>query len=461
MTRRRAGLAAISPLVLSLVLTACGKTQEEPLGGYAGVEACKDCHKEQHAAFVKSFHPRYVQAATPQTVIGDFETNNVLAAGGRETKMIRRGDQFFVQTAGPDGQLHEYRCEKVIGHHFKQRYETTLADGRRYVLPVQWNKNQKKWVDYHGLKKHRPGDGDYWCDPERAVAVRCAGCHGTGVALDRSRPDGRPRIVEADFTIGCEACHGPCADHAKDEKNADLIQAISLKSLSPQRQTDVCGKCHGRGRDPVAGTAYPLGFKLGDRLRRTFDLVEPTIGKKNKNFWPDGRALKHHQQYTEFVQSAHFTKAGMSCLACHTNHERKGEGMLTIEPTQHPNDLCTACHENLKTHEALKKHTGHDPLNDKEKEGTVCVDCHMPKLVANEQPMQLRHHGASSPNPYKTLLWDAPNACNMCHHDPAKHDTPQRMIDAMAKWGFPPMPIKVKVEKGKEGAAPRPAAPVK
>jgi predicted CXXCH cytochrome family protein len=174
---------------------------------------------------------------------------------------------------------------------------------------------------------------------------------------------------------------------------------------------------------------------------RRFELVEPVFGKKTRNFWPDGRAVRHHQQWTEFVQSAHYAKAGLSCTTCHDPHERRVPGMLKLKPGEKPNTLCLGCHTDLRGDQALKAHTGHDPA----KEGAVCVECHMPKLVANEQPMQLRHHGASIPNPRKTLLWGSPNACNLCHHDKAKHDTPQRMIDAMTKWGIPPMPIRVKM----------------
>jgi len=415
-------------------LCACSSQRSTKPGGYAGTDSCRECHKEQYQAFTASPHRRYVQEATPETVIGDFERNNVLVAGGRQTRMFRRGDKFYVRTTGPDGELHDYLCERTIGHAYKQRYSTTLADGRRYVLPVQWNKNQKKWVGYHGLGKAKPGSGEFWCDPERAVAVRCAGCHGTGVRLSRSAGS-FPGIVEVEHTIGCEACHGPCGDHVRDSENPRFIEPIKLKALSYQRKTDVCGKCHTRGKDPEAGTSYPAEFLPGERLLRRFEPVEPKIGQKDKNFWPDGRALKHHQQHTEFITGAHYVKAGMSCINCHDPHK----GGIRVPQGGTPNDLCTACHEDRKSPDALRKHTHHDPT----REGAVCVDCHMPRLVSNEQPMQLRHHGASIPNPRKTLLWGSPNACNICHNDPKKNDTPQRMIDAMTEWGVPPPVVEV------------------
>ena len=139
------------------------------------------------------------------------------------------------------------------------------------------------------------------------------------------------------------------------------------------------------------------------------------------------------------MQSAHFTKAGMTCISCHDNHATTPEGVLRLKPGQTANDLCVACHTDRKGPEALKAHTFHDPT----KEGAVCIDCHMPKIISNEQPMQLHYHGASVPNPRKTQLWGSPNACSMCHNDPAKNDSPQRMIDEMTQWGIPPRPIDI------------------
>jgi len=439
----RRSLLCVPALVLGLLVTGCTDSPEaearpEPQAQateYAGIESCKECHKKQYDVFMASQHRKYVQVVSPQSVIGDFETNNVLEVGGAKTTMIRRGDDFFVETTGPDGKLHEYKAVHTIGFYFKQRYETVLEDGRRYVLPVQWNKNEKRWVDYHGLKKEKPGSGHYWSDPQRALAVTCAGCHGTGVKLFPAPTAERPKIVESDMTVSCEACHGACGPHVADPDNKALYPPISLKNLDPRRQVDVCGKCHTRGEDAEHGFGYPYDFKVGERLHLKYAFVEPTIGKDASRFWADGRSKGHHQQQIDFVTSAHYTKAGMTCISC---HDPMAGGLLKLKDDQAPNDLCLSCHTDLVEAAALQKHSGHDPT----KEGALCVGCHMPKIIKNEQPMQLHHHGASIPNPRKTLLWGTPNACSICHNDPAKNDSPQRMIDAMTQWNMPVPPVK-------------------
>lgn len=136
----------------------------------------------------------------------------------------------------------------------------------------------------------------------------------------------------------------------------------------------------------------------------------------------------------------------MTCISCHENHASHPIGVRLLKDAQQPSDLCLACHEDLESDAALKKHTFHDPA----KEGAVCIDCHMPKLVKNEQPFQLRHHGASKPNPRKALLWGAPDACSLCHYHKQKGDAPKTMLDAMVNWGIEPPPIKIE-RPGKPG----------
>ncbi len=403
-------------------------------GGYVGSAACRECHTDIFNTVMASSHHKYTRPADTATVIGDFSDRNTLDVKGSTTTMSARDGMFFINTLGPDGKKHDYRCETVIGFNYKQRYTTTLADGRQYVLPVQWNKNEKRWVDYHGLKKARPGSGSYWSDPERAIAVRCAGCHGTGVTLVPSPAAGRPKISEREHSIGCEACHGPGEEHVKNPEEKPV--QYTLKTLSARRRTDVCGRCHTRGKDPDTATSYPYGFLPGQRLLTSFAFVEPDIGRLTSAFWPDGRSKKHHQQYIDFVSGAHFTRAGMTCMNCHDQHSGKLKN-------SDANALCSSCHTSLQAPGALAAHTRHKPDSD----GSRCAGCHMPKIVSNEQPLQLRHHGPGIPNPLKTVKWGTPNACSLCHSDEKKGETPQKMADSMREWGIELLPVGVREDR--------------
>jgi predicted CXXCH cytochrome family protein len=421
------------------VLLAAG-TGSALVDQYAGTESCKPCHPEQYGHFLESSHRKYVRPATTDTVGGDFVTNNILKAGDYDNTMTTRDGQFFVRTVGPDGKYREYRCESVIGFTYKQRYSTTLPDGRRYALPVQWNVHEKKWVDYHGLAREKPGTGHFWCDPETSLGLACAGCHFTGVDLLPVKGSHIPRVVAAEQTIGCEACHGPCKQHVDQPK--DPAAVLSLRTLSAQRQVDLCGQCHSRGRDPQAGTEYPFLFRPGDRLAAKYALVEPLIGKTTDAFWADGQALQHHQQYTDYIASAHYLRAGMTCTACHDPHRRAQPAMVKVAG----NDLCLDCHTDFKGDDPLKNHTRHDP----KKEGSACIPCHMPRIMKNETPMQTPTHTFWPPNPLKTIAWNTPNACSICHdgtHKDAKQKTPQQVLEELVKWKNAPQPVILKQAK--------------
>src|SRR5947207_761531 len=52
---------------------------ELPTGGYVGSAACRSCHPDQHGTWYGSYHRTMTQAATEESVLGDFD--NVRLSG--------------------------------------------------------------------------------------------------------------------------------------------------------------------------------------------------------------------------------------------------------------------------------------------------------------------------------------------------------------------------------------------
>src|SRR5262249_44064787 len=46
---------------------------ELPTGGYVGSATCRECHKSQHGAWHDSYHRTMTQAASKNSVVGDFD----------------------------------------------------------------------------------------------------------------------------------------------------------------------------------------------------------------------------------------------------------------------------------------------------------------------------------------------------------------------------------------------------
>ncbi len=75
---------------------------------------CLECHEKQYIEWAGSHHDLAMDAATGETVLGDFNTstfNNY----GLTTTFYKRDNKFFVRTDGADGKLHDYEISYVFG----------------------------------------------------------------------------------------------------------------------------------------------------------------------------------------------------------------------------------------------------------------------------------------------------------------------------------------------------------
>ncbi len=69
---------------------------------YTGSLACKECHEGIYRGWQTTFHAKKFQVANANFIVGDFEKDNKISAGGNTTVMSRKGEDFFVTTLGPD-----------------------------------------------------------------------------------------------------------------------------------------------------------------------------------------------------------------------------------------------------------------------------------------------------------------------------------------------------------------------
>jgi len=376
---------------------------------FVGSAACRDCHPQEFAGWRRTRHPRQEQPATPETVVAPFDGSEIVVEGVA-MKAWREGERFFVRTLGPDGRLHDYPVLRTIGGYWKQRYVTEV-DGHLAVLPLQWNVGTRRWKEYSVVGHESVGKEDYWAAPEMGWDTRCAGCHTVGAEL-RPREGGGWEASFAEIGIGCESCHGPGSAHVADPEAPGRI--VDPSALSQQQQVDICGACHTRGLSlpefhgvPVR-TRWPQGYRPGDRLADHYRSL-PREARSTKAFWADGSARSHHQQADDFQLDVHRSRAGMVCTDCHDPHDRRHPGETRLPARD--NSLCLACH--LERREDLEAHTHHpaDSL------GSLCIECHMPRVVDHAEKLQLRGHTRRPPDPAGAMVLGTPDACTRCHED--------------------------------------------
>lgn len=137
--------------------------------------------------------------------------------------------------------------------------------------------------------------------------------------------------------IGCEACHGPSADHVADIKNIKPSLEIARTA---------CSKCH------IRGTPDSDGMETVDNVIAT-----------------DGNLIKYRQEWEEWNASPHNAEGGPDCADCHNPHatSKYGDRAKINGRNVYTNDDCLRCHAGLTIGLGMSN--------------LMCIDCHMPNAV--------------------------------------------------------------------------------
>lgn len=172
--------------------------------GFAGPQACMQCHSDKYDDYRASGHPKKLRPAAEARAWG------VPLPEGWEWKDIAY----------------------VIGG---ARWKARFIDNQGYI------------VTSTGPKKDQPGKNQYniatgrWVNYEagKKKPYECGPCHMTAYSKDGNQ-DGLPGMVGtwAFSGITCEECHGPGAAH---------VSAPSKTNIRVDRSAAACGKCHIRG----------------------------------------------------------------------------------------------------------------------------------------------------------------------------------------------------------------------
>jgi tetratricopeptide (TPR) repeat protein len=92
----------------------------------------------------------------------------------------------------------------------------------------------------------------------------------------------------------------------------------------------------------------------------------------------------------------------LDCIHCHTS-----SGRYRFSDPAKANAACLPCHaERVENATAHTHHQAGTP-------GNQCVSCHMP--MTEFARMRRSDHSMRPPTPAATLVYDSPNACNLCH----------------------------------------------
>jgi predicted CXXCH cytochrome family protein len=413
-------------------------------GGYVGSAACGQCHRKTFDAWAGSQHAHAMQAATADTVLGDFR-NGKLAYAGTTSTFFTRDGRYFVRTDGPDGKLADFEILYTFGVAPLQQYLVALPGGRLQALSIAWDTRPKaaggqRWFHLYPKQQIRAGDPLHWTGIAQNWNFMCAECHATNLRKGFDAGSGEFRTSWAEMSVGCEACHGPGAAHlawaqAKRDGKSPAGTDMGLVTMLDERRNvtwppvgatgnaqrsvarttaremDVCARCHARSARMSDDEVH--GKPLSDSHRVA--LLDEGL------YWDDGQMRDEVYNWGSFVQSRMHAK-GVTCSDCHDPHTQalRAPG----------NAVCAQCHAPAKfDKEAHTHHRAGTPA-------AACTACHMP--TTTYMVVDPRHdHSLRIPRPDIAARLGAPNACNNCH----ANKSAQWAADAVVTlWGKPKPP---------------------
>ncbi len=427
-------LRTVAPAVVAALALGCyGADEAAPpeqatdlvSAQFVGGAVCATCHADEAAVWRDSHHDLALQAASPATVLGNFDDAEFVYAGAT-TSFFSRGDERWVETDGPDGTLQEFRVTHTIGIEPLQQYMTELPNGHYQVLSVAWDTRAaedggQRWFHLYPDDQIDSDDPLHWTGTYQSWNTTCAECHSTDLRKNYESAGHQFDTTFASIDVDCEACHGPGSLHANDPTVPPLAansvarawvfrDGASIASLADDaarsNEIEVCAQCHSR-RSQLTDDYEPQDAFL-DGFRPS--LLEAGL------YHADGQILDEVYVYGSFLQSA-MASAGVTCSDCHEPHSTalRASG----------NDVCGRCHI-PSTFDTPAHH--HHAANSA---GSECVSCHMRAetyMVVDPR----RDHSFRVPRPDLSTRLQSPNACNDCH----AAQTPEWAAEQVAAW-FP------------------------
>jgi tetratricopeptide (TPR) repeat protein len=381
---------------------------------YLGDMACATCHQQEHQEWKGSHHDLAMQEASASTVLADFNSTE-FESNGVKSRFFRKGEQFFVNTEGPDGKYQNFEVLYTFGADPLQQYMVKLPGGRLQCLLTAWDTKENKWFDLMPEERLNADDWLHWTGGSMTWNTMCADCHSTHLEKNFIEEKDSFATEWAIIDVSCEACHGPGAQHvayiqspayqAGEKISGSLLKLTA--NLNNKQQVEACGRCHAR-RGPLTN--------VFDHSEELMDHYVPEILRTGL-YHADGQILDEVYVYGSFLQSKMYHR-DVSCTNCHNAHSMK----LLYEGNQ----LCTQCHE-PKQYDAPEHH-----FHKVNTEGADCKSCHMPGKFYMVNDFR-RDHSFRVPRPDLSVTYGTPNACNNCHED----QSAEWAAEAVTHWYGP------------------------
>ncbi len=390
-----------------LTASPASPTDEVVFATYGTSPTCRSCHEEAYENWERSHHALAERAFDPAMDAAAFEPPWRVTHGSLTSEARMVDGKPHLVTQGLGGTNEPFEVTRVIGVSPLLQYLIPAEGGRLQASELCFDPHHPGWFNVYGEEDRRPGEWGHWTGRGMNWNNMCATCHNTRLRKNYDERADLYRTAMAERGVGCEACHGPMADHnAWQARHPNQTGDPTVRKVSREEMFSACAQCHSRRSELTGDFRPPENF---------YDHHQLTITDETDLFYPDGQIRDEDYEVAAFLGSK-MHASGVRCVDCHEPHTSKvrlpGNYMcLTCHtgplPTVTPNMLNTAPvgpRIDPETHSRHKVGT----------RGDSCTDCHMPQTVYMQR--HARHdHGFTIPDPRLTKELGIPNACNRCH----------------------------------------------
>ncbi|MCS7188397.1 MAG: hypothetical protein NZ933_01190 [Bacteroidia bacterium] len=339
-------MAVLGALCIALYVSCQGgEVKEERESKYVGDSICASCHAAISKAYASTWKAHSFQRITSSLKrLEDFQQSPVYDPHRKFYYHARwEGDTLVLYEyrlqAGDTVYIRRERLDYVIGSGHQTRSYLLFRNGFLYEAPLTWYSLSRKWDLSPGYAE---GHNSRF---SREIQPSCLFCHASGwISIEGTYN----QYSQLGHALGCESCHGPGSQHVANPKDP----AYHWSKWSPQRQMDVCSRCHLEG----IAIEKRKGWKPGDSLAAYWVIFLPER--------PELGSFGIASHVERLLRSTCFQRAKLTCTTCHDPHP--------LSPSPSYDKRCISCHEKGCSSPSHPR--------------TECVKCHMPKGPTSDIP---------------------------------------------------------------------------
>ena len=214
--------------------------------GYVGSAACGKCHAEHYDRWKGSMHAMAMRRVNVADAPGIAKDSVDVSWGeGASGRLFVSGGTLSFSVREPGIARGPYALSYVLGGRYIAQYLAETGDGRLQALAVGFDPIKGDWFDIFADSARKSEDWGHWANRGMTANSECIACHVTGFHKGYDGAADSYTTTWSETGVGCEACHGPGAEHVrKRAEGKQLVASDDYRVPSGQAMMQGCATCH-------------------------------------------------------------------------------------------------------------------------------------------------------------------------------------------------------------------------